>query len=95
MARCFVEDDDEFFRVTTFDSERKVVEKLGPYDTYGKAKSQGTRLTGDGWWSSDRAKTFTVQKLTAYSVSVPFNIEGTDEWGYEFVGRMNWVDVDG
>jgi len=85
MARCFVEDTDEFFRVVTFSAQDEVIEKLGPYNTHGMAKSQGSRLTGKGLTNDPRAKTFIVQKLSVVEI-----------WdGLTYLRSvLEWVDED-
>lgn len=95
MARTFVDDGVDIYRVVVYSKSQVHLGTYGPYDTYGKAKSQGTRETGKGMYAyAGRDGSFDVQKLEAV-------VRYTETLGYENsvietpVAVLNWETVNG
>lgn len=94
MARTFVDDNVDLYRVRIFSKQGTYQHTYGPYATAGKAKSQGSRETGTSMRAySGREGSYKVQKLVAV-------LEWEDQLGYENdvtttpIAKLRWIDVN-
>jgi hypothetical protein len=88
MARVFVDDGVDLYRVKIFRKDGSYAVTLGPYANFGDAKRQGSRETGTSCTAYlGKEGSYKVQKLVAVAV---YNTV-TEEWR----GELEWIDTDG